>query len=130
MKYKTEPTQSAELGKLHTLGVELRNEGMSKIKLYRPWTWKKLPAWVEKYFAWKLEVVALVTEVSPAQAQRIQTLNRIPETGNYRFWWAISDAHRTHLRCLERRLEVLEEILAQYSGTDWQLLPHHRKNFR
>ena len=130
MKYENEPTQTAELGKLHTCGVELRNEGMNRIKIYNPKTWKLLPAWVDKYSAWKVEVVALIAEISPAQAQRIQTLNRIPETGNYHFQWAISDAHRTHLRTLERRLEVLEEILAQYSGTDWALLPHHRKNYK
>lgn len=135
-----EPIETIELGKLHTRGVELRNEGQ-RIKIYKPQTWGKLAAWIAEYYVWKQTVFDLVFAVSPALAQRIQTLNRIPETGNYRFWTAIPDlvcqhvlkttgVHRTHLRTLERRLEVLEEILAKYSGTDTALLPHMRKGFK
>jgi len=137
---ENEPKQTIELGKLHTRGVELRNEGQ-RIKIYKPWTWGKLKAWIDEYYEWKTKVFDLVFEISPALAQRVQTLNRIPESGNYRFWSAVpsfvskhvvyaANSHRTHLRTLERRLEVLEEILAKFSGTDTALLPHMRKGFK
>jgi hypothetical protein len=115
------------LGKLHTRGVELRNEG-SRIRFYDVNPFKRQEAisdWKQSYFDWKREVVDLLMPDAPATAQRIQTLNRIPEKGVYRFWFAISKEHRLHLRTMERRLEILEEILAQVSGTDWKLLPHH-----
>lgn len=137
---ENEPKQTIELGKLHTRGVELRNEG-ERIKIYNPWTWGKLKTWIDEYYEWKAKVFDLVFEISPALAQRIQTLNRIPESGNYRFWTHVwtpickyvlktKGNHLLHLRTLERRLEVVEEILAKFSGTDTVLLPHMRKGFK
>lgn len=110
-----EPEQSVELGKLHTAGVELRNRG-ERIKWYKPATWGKLAAWVKEYEEWKAKVVEVLMQLSAAKAQRIQTLNRIPTGGGYRFWTAKNKSHRRHLRTLERRLELLEEIIGQYAG--------------
>lgn len=105
-----EPMQTVELGKLHTAGVVLRNRG-ERI------TWYKrdgLDVWVKDYETWKMQVVDVLMELSAAKAQRIQTLNRIPTNGVYRFWKAANKNHRRHLRTLERRLEILQDILRGY----------------
>lgn len=131
MKNEKEPKKSGKIADLHTRGVELRNEGQ-RIKVYKPWTWDKIDPWVAEYYEWKTEVYEALKPVSVSLAQRVRTLNRIPETGLYRFWTAVAwgnRGHRLHLRTLERRLEVIEEILAQWSGTDYKLLPHHKPGY-
>lgn len=98
-----------ELGVLHTAGVVLRNRGESR-------KFKKAdrPAWRKEYDEWKKQVVAVLVKLHPGKAQRIQTINRVPDAGTYRFWRArlfIGKDHRTDLRTFERRLEILEELM-------------------
>ena len=106
-----EPVQMIKLGKLHTRGVELRNEGMR----FRLWRGRnKIAAWEAEYTAWRLLVGKLLLEVSAATAQRFITLNRMPEHGLSRFWLAPTKNHRRDLRALERRLNILEQIFNHY----------------
>jgi|SRR3990167_4593292 len=98
-----------KLGELHTAGVALRNRGKSK-------KFKKADRteWVKEYEEWKKQVVSVIIKLHPGKAQRIQTLNHTPDSGAYRFWRAwlfIGKPHQTDLRTLERRLEILEEIM-------------------
>ena len=97
------------LGELHTAGVVLRNRGESR-------KFKKADrkAWRKEYDEWKAQVVAVLMKLHPGKAQRIQTVNRVPDDGVYRFWrarWFIGKEHRTDLRTFERRLEILEQIM-------------------
>jgi hypothetical protein len=113
--YKHEPPQMVELGKLHTSGVVLRNKGTRiKKEIFK----EEFPAWQHEYEVWKRQVVNVVTQISVSKAQRIETVNRIPEDGVYRFPTAINRIHRRDLRTLEKRLEIVEKILNQYSGLD------------
>lgn len=98
-----------QLGELHTAGVVLRNRGINR-------KFKKAdrPAWREEYDEWKAKVVKVIMPLHPGKAQRIQTVNRTPDGGVYRFWRAfffIGKSHRTDLQTLERRLEILEELM-------------------
>lgn len=98
-----------QLGELHTAGVVLRNRGKS-----RRFRKADRPAWQKEYGEWKSKVVAILMKIHPGKAQRIQTVNRMPGKGVYRFWRAlflIGKAHRIDLRTLERRLEIMEEIM-------------------
>jgi hypothetical protein len=97
------------LGELHTAGVVLRNRGAS-----RKFQKKDRPVWRAEYDEWKKKVVDVLMKVHPGKAQRIQTVNRTSDSGVYRFWRAllfVGKAHRTDLRTLERRLEILEELM-------------------
>jgi hypothetical protein len=97
------------LGELHTAGVVLRNRGES-----RRFQKKDRLAWRAEYDEWKKKVVDVLLKLHPGKAQRIQTVNRTPDGGVYRFWrarWMIGKDHRTDLRTLERRLEILEELM-------------------
>jgi hypothetical protein len=114
-EYKREPPQMVELGKLHTSGVVLRNRG-TRIK--KEEFKEEFPVWQQEYEGWKRQVVDVVSQVSVSKAQRIETLNRIPESGVYSFPKAINTEHRRDLRTLEKRLEIVEKILNQYSGLD------------
>jgi hypothetical protein len=102
------------LGELHTAGVKLRNRGESK-------KFRKAdrPAWRQEYDGWKKQVVDVLKKLHPGKAQRIQTVNRVPSDGVYRFWrarWMVGKDHRTDLRTLERRLEILEELMYKELG--------------
>jgi hypothetical protein len=97
------------LGELHTAGVVLRNRGKS-----RKFKKAERAAWRAEYDEWKKQVVDLLLKLHPGKAQRIQTVNHTPESGEYRFWRArlfIGKVHQTDLRTLERRLEILEELM-------------------
>jgi hypothetical protein len=102
------------LGELHTAGVVLRNRGESK-------KFKKAdrPAWRSEYDDWKKQVVDVLKKLHPGKAQRIQTVNRVPSDGVYRFWrarWFVGRAHQTDLRTFEKRLEILEELMYKELG--------------
>jgi hypothetical protein len=97
------------LGELHTAGVVLRNRGES-----RKFKKAERPTWRKEYDGWKAQVVAVLMKIHPGKAQRIQTVNRTPDGGVYRFWRArlfVGKGHQTDLRTLERRLEILEELM-------------------
>jgi hypothetical protein len=97
------------LGELHTAGVVLRNRGES-----RKFKKAERPAWRKEYDEWKKQVVDALLKLHPGKAQRVQTVNRTPVSGVYRFWrarWFVGKDHRTDLRTLERRLEILEELM-------------------
>lgn len=111
-KYKNEPPQMIEIGKLHSIGVVLRNKYLKINKKNS----KDLPVLQKEYEDWKKNVVSVVSTISASQAQLIETLNRTPDKGVYKFEKAVNEVHRRDLRTLEKRLEIIEKIIYKYSG--------------
>jgi hypothetical protein len=101
-----------QLGELHTAGVVLRNRGKGK-----KFTKADRPAWRAEYDEWKKQVVIILMKLHPGKAQLIQTVNRTPSDGEYRFLRArlfVGVNHQTDLRTLEKRLDVLQDILGKW----------------
>jgi uncharacterized coiled-coil DUF342 family protein len=95
------------LGELHTAGVVLRNRGEG-----RKFKQADRPEWRKEYDEWKAKVVTVLVKLDPAKAQRIQTLNRIPDAPRFlRARWFVGKAHQKDLQTFERRLEILEQIM-------------------
>ncbi len=104
-KNSKEPPGIAELARLRTEGVALRNSGESLTDS------ATLPSWIEDYRQWEDQVLKTLGKLSKGKSEWLKTLNRLPP---YEFSHTLNSEHTRYLRVFEEKLKRLESILGQY----------------